>query len=205
MGLLEGAKNTPMLRSVPGKWRVLKMNAGRFAKLGLLLVVMCVGVLLAASFVAAQGSAPEPIVPLISQEDAEAFAARFQSIFDGPNLEVIDELFAEDYVGHLPLAPELDREGLKAYIASFYDALPDLRQETSQVIVGEDRVVLRVAYLGTHEGALFGVAPTGAAVVMTGTGIFSFDETGLVTENWAEIDVVGLLAQIGAFPPAPSS
>jgi hypothetical protein len=39
---------------------------------------------------------------------------------------------------------------------------------------------------------------------MDGIGIFSFDENGLATENWAVLDVVGLLAQIGAFPPAPA-
>jgi hypothetical protein len=33
-------------------------------------------------------------------------------------------------------------------------------------------------------------------------GIFRFDENGLAAENWAVVDVLGILAQIGAFPPA---
>lgn len=174
------------------------MNAARFG----LLVMVCISVFVSASMVAQQGSAPEPIVPVMSQDDAEAFAARFESIFDGPDLDIADELFSPDFVGHLPLAPELTRDGWKDYVASFYLGFSDMRQQTHEVIVSADRVVLRVSYAGTHDGPIFGIPATGNPVVMTATGIFSFDEDGLVTENWADLDVVGVLAQIGAFPPA---
>ncbi len=63
-------------------------------------------------------------------------------------------------------------------------------------------VVSYVTYTGTQDGALFGIPATGKKISIDGIGIFSFDKEGLVTENWAVIDVVGLLAQIGAFPPA---
>lgn len=137
----------------------------------------------------------------MSEEEILSFVEKFNSIFDGPSLEVIDEIFAPDYVGHLPLAPMLDRDGLKAYIASFYDAISDLTEEVNEVIISEDRVVIHVTYSGTHDGPLFGIPATGNPVAMDGIGIFRFDENGLVAENWAIIDVVGLLAQVGAFPP----
>jgi predicted ester cyclase len=178
------------------------MNTRRFVRFGLALVV-CIGLIAFASMIAAQEDTPEPIIPVMSQEDAEVFAQRFESIFDGPNLDIVDELFAEDFVGHLPLAPNLDREGWKAYVASFYEGTPDLRQTTNTVVVGENRLVLQVTYTGTHNGPLFGIAPTGLEVIMTGTGLFTFNEEGLVIENRADLDVVGVLAQIGAFPPAP--
>jgi steroid delta-isomerase-like uncharacterized protein len=138
----------------------------------------------------------------LTEEAALAFAERFDTIFDGGNVDIADEIFSPDFVAHLPLAPELDREGWKAYAASFYDAFPDLTQEVNQVIVSDDRVVLYVTYTGTHDGPLFGIPATGNSVTMDGIGIFSFDENGLATENWAVLDVGGLLAQIGAFPPA---
>ncbi len=179
------------------------MSASRFVRFGLLFVI-CVGVITSISMIMAQGDTPEPIVPLMSQEEAEAFATRFESIFndgiDGPNLDIVDELFAENFVGALPLAPELDREGWKAYVASFYEGTPDLRQTTTDVIVGQDRLVLQVYYTGTQTGTLLGIAPTGRKVVMTGTGVFTFNSEGLVIENRADLDVIGVLAQIGAFP-----
>ncbi len=140
----------------------------------------------------------------MSEDDILTFVEQFDAVFDGPSLDIIDEVFAPDYVGHLPLAPELDREGLKAYIAGFYGAISDLTQEVNDVIIGDDRVVLHVTYSGTHDGPLFGIPATGLPVSMNGIGIFRFDEHGLVAENWAVIDVVNLLAQIGAFPPQPA-
>jgi predicted ester cyclase len=137
----------------------------------------------------------------LSEEDAMAFAEQFNAIFDGPQLEIADEIMAEEFVGHLPLAPELDRQGWKDYVASFYVGISDLKEEVNEVIVGEDRVVLYVSYTGTHDGPLFGIPATGNAVTFDGIGIFRFDEDGRAVENWAVVDVVGLMAQIGAFPP----
>jgi predicted ester cyclase len=140
----------------------------------------------------------------ISEEAAAAFAERFDAMFDEPNLDIADEIFAPEFVSHLPLAPELDLEAFKAYVASFYDAISDMTQEVNQVIVAEDRLILHVTYNGTHDGPLFGIPATGNPVSINGIGIFRFDENGMAVENWAVIDVVGLLAQIGAFPPAPA-
>lgn len=96
----------------------------------------------------------------------------------------------------------LDREGLKSYIAGFYVGSSDLRQHIDKVIVREDHLVLRVHYTGTHDGPMMGVPATGRAVKIDGIGIFRFNEEWKVAENWAVIDVAGLLAQIGALPVA---
>jgi steroid delta-isomerase-like uncharacterized protein len=138
-----------------------------------------------------------------SEETLMRFVERFDAIFEGPNLAIADEIYASEFVGHAPLAPELDRDGWKAYVESIYTAFPDLKQEVNQIIIGEDRLVLYVTYTGTHQGSFFGVPATGNQITMDGIGIFRFDDNGLVAENWAILDVVGLLAQIGAFPPEP--
>lgn len=138
----------------------------------------------------------------ISEEAALAFVERFDAIFNEPNLDIADEIFAPDFVGHLPLAPELDREGWKAYVASFREGASDTTEQIHQVIVTEDRLVLHVTYNGTHDGTLFGVPATGNPISMNGIGIFRFNEEGLAVENWAVLDVAGVLAQIGAFPPS---
>jgi predicted ester cyclase len=138
---------------------------------------------------------------VMTVEAAQQFAERFDAVFDGPSLEIADEIFAEDFVAHLPLAPELDRAGWKAYVGSFYAAMSDLTQEVNEVIVSGNQVIVRVTYTGTHDGPLFGIPATGNTVVMNAVGIFTFNDEGLAVENWANLDVVGVLAQIGAFPP----
>ncbi len=137
---------------------------------------------------------------VLSEEMVTTFAERFDAIFDGPSLEIADEIFAPDFVAHLPLAPELDREGWKNWVASFYTGIPGVIEVANQVIVGADRVVLYLTYTATHDGPLFGIAATGKPVTMEAIGIFSFDENCLAAETWAVVDVAGVLAQIGAFP-----
>ncbi len=140
----------------------------------------------------------------ISDAAAAAFTEKFTQFFDGPQLNIANEIFAPNFVSHLPLAPDLNLESFKAYVAGFYEAAPDFQQVVNQIIVAKDRLILYVTYVGTHKGPLFGIPATGKPVAMNGIGIFRFNEAGLAVENWAVIDVVGMLAQIGAFPPAAS-
>lgn len=146
--------------------------------------------------------APAGASGVMSVEEADAFVARFDQVFNIPDLDVLDEIFSQDYVGHLPLAPVIDLQGLKDYIDTFRAGVPDMIQTTHQVIIGEHELVVRVTYTGTHTGTLFGVPATGNPIVMEGIGILRFDDSGLVVENWAVLDMIGVLAQIGAFPPA---
>jgi predicted ester cyclase len=139
----------------------------------------------------------------LTEEFANTFVERFDMIFDGvENLDIANEIFAPDFVGHLPLAPELDVEGWKAYVASFWAGAPDSRQEVNQIIVAGDRLIIHVTYVGTHTDTLFGIPATGNPISMDGIGIFTFNEEGLATENWAVLDLAAVYAQIGAFPPA---
>jgi steroid delta-isomerase-like uncharacterized protein len=182
------------------------MNVFRqFSKFSVLLVVFGI-VLLSFSPLQAQESTDTfnaPGAP-ISEEAAAAFVERFDAIFNEPNLDIVDEIFASDFVGHLPLAPELDREGWKAYVASFRAGASDTIEQIHRYFITEDRLILHVTYNGTHDGVLFGVPATGNPISMNGIGIFRFNEEGLAVENWAVLDLAGVLAQIGAFPPAPA-
>jgi predicted ester cyclase len=132
------------------------------------------------------------------EETTMMFVERFASIFEGARLELVDELFAPEFVGHLPPAPILDRSGWKTYVGSFIAAVSDLVQEINEVLIAEDRLLLRVTYFGRHSGALFGVPATGFPVTVDAIGIFRFDPSGLVAECWAMADLIGLLAQMRA-------
>jgi predicted ester cyclase len=156
-----------------------------------------------AALMAALGAMPAPAPAasgVLSEEAAAHFVEVFDSFFVGPNPDVLNEIFAPEFVSHLPLAPDLDLEAFKGYVTSFYGGVSDMTQVTNQVIIGEDRLVIHVTYYGTHDGELFGVPATGNAITMNGIGIFRFNEEGLAVENWAVLDMAGVLAQIGALP-----
>lgn len=159
-------------------------------------------IVFASAAIFAQEDAPVMLPGVMSVEEAEQFVARFDEVFNIPDLDILDEIFSQDYVGHLPFAPEIDLQGLKDYIDTFRVGVPDMVQETHAFIIGEQDLVVRVTYTGTHTGPLFGVPATGNPIVMEGIGILRFNDEGLVVENWAVLDMGGVLAQIGAFPPA---
>jgi predicted ester cyclase len=124
------------------------------------------------------------------------FIERFAAIFDGARLDIAEEIFAPEFIAHLPLASAVDREGWKAYIRSFYAAFSNVVQQIDEVVIGEDRLVLRVTYSGTHSGALFGIPATGVPVTIGCISIFRFNPQGQVAESWAVVDVIGLLVQV---------
>jgi predicted ester cyclase len=132
------------------------------------------------------------------------FAERFDAIFEGPRLEIADEIFAPTFAGHLPLLPVVDLDGWKHYVANLYTGISNLTEEINEVILGEDRLVLRATYKGLHDGPLFRIQATGSPVTFEGIGIFRFDENGLVAESWEVVDLMGLLAQMGGFPSSGS-
>jgi predicted ester cyclase len=124
------------------------------------------------------------------------FIERFAAMFDGARLDAAEDIFALDFIGHLPLAPVVDREGWKAYIRSVYAAISHLSQQIDEVVISEDRLVLRVTFSGIHSGVLFGIPATGVPVSIDGIGIFRFNDKGQAAEIWAVVDVIGLLVQV---------
>jgi steroid delta-isomerase-like uncharacterized protein len=127
------------------------------------------------------------------------FLERFSALFNQPNVDIADEVMVPQFKGHAPMAPELDREGWKAYVRPFYDAFPDLHMDVHDVVSSDDKLVIRVTFRGTHQGSFQGAPATGRPIAITALALFQM-ENGLAVEEWAEMDVVGLLQQIGVMP-----
>jgi len=56
------------------------------------------------------------------------------------------------------------REAVKAYIAAYLDGFPDLHISIDQLLAVGDKVVGVFTFTGTHNGNLFGIAPTGRTI-----------------------------------------
>jgi len=117
------------------------------------------------------------------------------------DLDVADELFAPDYVGHNPADPEDVRgpEGAKERVSMHRNAFPDVRLSIEEQVTEGDRVVTRWIASGTHQGEMMGIAPTGNQVRVDGITI-SRMEDGKIVEEWELFDNLGLMQQLGAIP-----
>jgi predicted ester cyclase len=121
---------------------------------------------------------------------------------DRGNLDVVDGYYAPGYVDHTPspirsLAP--GRDGVRQALALFHQAFPDTTHTIEDLVAEGDRVVARISARGTHTGELFGHAPTGRVVTLTGITIYRIVE-GRIAERWAEHGL-GVLDQLGIAAP----
>jgi predicted ester cyclase len=110
-----------------------------------------------------------------------------QAISEG-DLEALDEL----------MAPELADE-FKSVVAEMRRAFPDYAGTNVEQIAEGEEVANRFVYLGTHLGEFEGVSPTGKRVEFVGHSIDRVVE-GKIVESWVEVDMLGVMRQLGAEP-----
>ena len=135
-------------------------------------------------------------------DENKALVRRFtEEVFGKRNPAAIDEFLADDFVLHAaPPGVTPDREGYKQWINTVFAAFPDLQSTTEDKIAEGDKVVLRVTNHYTHKGEYMGIAPTGKRVTVTAI-IIQRIEGGKIVEMWHEMDALGLMQQLGVFPP----
>jgi predicted ester cyclase len=67
------------------------------------------------------------------------------------------------------------------------------------MIATEDRVVVRGHWTGTHQGEFMGIPPTGKQVQVSYIDIWVVENDQLM-KNWVEMDMLGMLRQLGVAP-----
>ena len=118
--------------------------------------------------------------------------------------ELIDELYATDYVEHTPqpgVPPT--RDGFKQTAIALKKAFPDLRYTIDDVVDGGDRIVHRLTASGTMKGEFAGMPATGKHATWTEIHIGRV-VNGRLTEHWGVIDQLSMLIQLGVIEsPVP--
>jgi steroid delta-isomerase-like uncharacterized protein len=128
----------------------------------------------------------------------------FEEAWYGGDLAVLDEVIGPEYVLHGAADPDLPPgpEGAKRLVAAFRAAFPDFHGTIEALIAEGDLVVCRWAAQGTHRGPFAGIAATHRPVTMTGIEIVRV-AGGQIAEGWDEMDVLGVVQQLGAWPAPP--
>jgi steroid delta-isomerase-like uncharacterized protein len=123
----------------------------------------------------------------------------FEEGINKGNLGVVDEVIAPNYVNHDLPAPAPGAEGFKQIIAMFRTAFPDLHITDEDVIAEGDKVAKRGEWRGTHQGDFMGIPATGKSVAVSYSDIWRI-ENGQAVENWVQMDMLGLMQQLGVAP-----
>jgi predicted ester cyclase len=137
----------------------------------------------------------------MSTEQNKAAVRRYWEGYNAHNLDVWDEVCTLNYINHDPglPVPDADLQTTKQIIGEGQAVFPDIKSSEEDLIAEGDKVVVRRTFRGTHKGEFAGVAASGKEV--TFSGIFIARLTGgKIEEQWANVDFLGLLQQIGAVP-----
>ena len=121
-------------------------------------------------------------------------------IWNTGNLELIDRVYAPDFLAHWPASSEVPErrgiDGIRFGVARIRTAFPDWHERVLDVFGSGDRVASRYVSTGTHQGAFWGIEPTGRRVEIEEISIFRI-AGGRVAEQWCMFDELARLQQLG--------
>ena len=147
----------------------------------------------------------------MSEANKELVRRHFEEIWNGKDLDVADELMAEDYLEHAVApfgqaepgrvnGPAAMRQTAEWLLAQFLD----LHMTIEAMVAEGDTVAVRVLSEGTNLGPLNGVVPpTGRRFSARQSHWFRVAD-GKLAEHWAtREDLVAMLGDVGHHPPLP--
>jgi predicted ester cyclase len=99
-------------------------------------------------------------------------------------------------------------EGMRMFYDSLWRAFPDSHVVIDDLIVEGDKAAWRYTFTGTQKGEFMGIPLSGKRVKVDGMTILHFDKSSSSSKKkcvkrWNMADMMGLMQQIGALPPAP--
>ena len=137
----------------------------------------------------------------MSLEENKAIMRRMiEELWNKGDMQVADELFAPDHTS--PSAPQLPpgSEGVKMIVSMFRNAMPDYHMTIDLIIAEGAQVAARFIQSGTHTGDdLMGIAQTGKSATWTEVGVLQIKD-GKIVQSWYEVDMLGMMQQLGAIP-----
>ena len=97
-------------------------------------------------------------------------------------------------------------EGVREFIGSLIEAIPDLRMEIVSTTTEDERCALHWRFSGTFAGpgSFNGIAPTGHRMEIEGVDVLTVRD-GLIQSNDAFTDTMAVPRQIGMMPPLHST
>ena len=136
----------------------------------------------------------------MSDDQLSASKRVIEEGFNQGNLDVIDEVCAENWVGHDPISGDEDREAAKTSMSMYRSAFPDLHFTIEDQFAADDRVVTRWTGVGTFENELMGLQPNHEkGQPIHGITIDRYDG-GECVESWTSWDTLQFMKDVGAVP-----
>jgi steroid delta-isomerase-like uncharacterized protein len=136
------------------------------------------------------------------EEEQKRTAREFVDGVNNNDKEALVRLMGEDYTFHNFQGTFRGADEFYDGLQGFFEAFPDMKLHLENQVADEGQVVNIVRLTGTHKGEFAGIPATNKEVSSTAMALYKFKDDKIV-EMWAQWDVFGILAQVGAKPMRP--
>jgi steroid delta-isomerase-like uncharacterized protein len=120
----------------------------------------------------------------------------FSEVIAGKNPGALEQLISPKFVHHGVPDEKPGVEGFKEVLKAFQTAFPDLEVHAQQILAEENGVATRGYLSGTNKGTFMGMPATNKQVRFDYLDWWQFED-GLAVENWVQMDMPGIMAQLG--------
>jgi steroid delta-isomerase-like uncharacterized protein len=133
-------------------------------------------------------------------EENKALARRSWEIVSQRKPDLIEEVYAPDFVWHEPDRDIQGYEQARQFVSTFYKGFPDINLSVEDAIAEGEQVVTRWTIRGTHqrETEEFG-PPTEKQMELKGITIHRIEGDKIV-EEWEAYDNLSVMQQLGLVP-----
>lgn len=137
-------------------------------------------------------------VAMSNVEVIEAFHAAMEAYFrTGDDSELV-AMFEPGCPVSVPGMPPTI-EGMQQALPAFRAAFSDVAITLGEVVSSGDMIAYRMTFTATHSGDFMGLPPTGKQIAMSETHLERIRD-GRIASHTGDIDMLGLMQQIGAIP-----
>lgn len=139
----------------------------------------------------------------MSGESKAIYSRAWDELVNKRNLDIVDELFAPNYVFHDPHFPISGRDALKGFATALHDGFSGICFTIDEMVAEGNRVLQRFTLTCTHTGDFKGIPPSGKKLVLTGLTLGRVANSQIV-EDWGGADWLGWQQQLGIIPETTS-
>jgi steroid delta-isomerase-like uncharacterized protein len=138
----------------------------------------------------------------MSVEENKAIVSRFyREVLNGKNMQVAEEVLDPNFKDWAaPPHPGSELDFLKGFWPHVWrTAFPDWEITPQDMLADGNKVAVRYTATGTHTNDFMGIPGSGKRINVTGMNLFRL-ENGKIAEEWGNMDMMGLMQQLGAIP-----
>ena len=111
--------------------------------------------------------------------------------------QVFDELISDKFVNHGIPNAQTGPKGFLAIVQLFLQGFPDMKINILEIVAEGETVATRGYLSATHNGVFMGVNASGKKVRIDYIDFWKL-ENGKCMENWVQMDIAGVMQQIGS-------